>query len=206
MRLYVNGNKVLDDQMWFEGTTDWHCTLGDNSNHDDDFDGYISGFRIWENVKLTDGDVNYIKNKTFDGYNSFSSGHEWLNQHLVVNMYTAQDEVYSTTSNIRIDEFNINRTTNKYHPPEPPRPWNFSATENCWDITLNWDASSYFSGAFDIYRKDDGFDNWQLQCRTKEHYFIDNNTEPNKSYVYSVQALWHNPEDPLSYNNGNYDS
>ncbi len=212
VRLYLNGAKVLDDSFRFDYTNWGHCVLGgDANNHDMDFRGYISGFRIWAGKKLTDSDVGYIWAKTFDGINTFVDNEQGLNQYLKINMYTSSDNIYSLVPDKQMNESGIIRSTSQHHPARPPRIRTLTASRQCTEIDLDWTIGTGATPlpTFYVYRKEDGQSGiGSLECRTNSTYYHDNDPdlEPGVDYVYTVESKWYNSDDPMGFNNGYYDS
>ena len=211
MRLYLNGSKVLDQSFTFYDT-DWgHCVLGGNGTyHEHDFRGDISGFRIWDDKKLTDSEIAYIWDKTFDGENTFASNRRYLNQYLTINMYTSDDNVYSIVPNKQMNEHGIERHNNK-HPARPPRIRSLTASNDYNEITLDWTIGTGATPlpTFYVYRKEQGQSGkGDLLCRTNATSYTD--TDPDLAcdidYVYTVESVWYNEDDPMNMNGGYYDS
>ena len=213
VRLYIDGVKQTEGAFDFDIMTHWHCVIGGhNDNHSDDFRGYISGFRIWTGIKLTDNEVSYIWDKTFNERKSFStkSDHnkEYLYDHLKVNMFTSPNNIYSTIENRSMVEHNIERRTSQKHPARPPRIWDLEATSNCDDIYLDWESGSSYTTYY-VYRKlKDASGEGKLICRTNSTYYRDDSPdlEPGVEYEYKVESVWYNISDPLGFKGGYYDS
>ena len=90
MRLYIDGVKKKEGSFTFNKIPYQHCVLGGHdSNHSEDFRGYISGFRVWTDIKLTDSQVSYIWDKTFNDEETFGN-YSYLYDILNINIFKSK--------------------------------------------------------------------------------------------------------------------
>lgn len=210
LRLYIDGEKVQEKTSFLIENEDipwWHITIGHHSDRSEDFRGYVSGFRIWDNLKMTDAEVAYIWNKTFDGVNSMENSWQYLYNSLVVNMFTSSSDIYSLTDNALMSESGIVRKSDVFHPGLPVKAYNFTSSNNCDEIHLNWTNSGSHATNY-VYRKLEGESGrGTLVCRTNDNYFIDSEPDvaPGQNYTYTLVSVWKNPNNPFFRNNGLYE-
>jgi len=221
VRLYVNGSlKATKTGFDLQSYTDSnksmqkYCYLGEGGNHNESFYGYMSGFRLWNQV-LSDNSRSYVRKKTFHSEGSFHNDYDHLFDNLIVDMrrnYTSSDNynIWSTTSSslgIGMNEHNIPEHYYLYHPGYAPKVYNLTSVRNCDNITLNWDKDNY--GTAYVYRKrtsDPAESNYRRLCRTNSNFYIDETAVAGEVYEYFVDNGWYNDKDPFDYNSGVYDS
>ncbi|MFO8000432.1 MAG: LamG-like jellyroll fold domain-containing protein [Marinilabilia sp.] len=185
-----------------DGNDDWI------SNH---FYGSVSGLRIWKNNEpLNANEINYIYDKTFIGRQSFSPDYEYLFNYGKLNMYTSETNVYSIgMGNALMDEKHIHRHPDDYHAPRPPRPYNLQTTnyEACNKIQLSWEPGTTTTSVY-IYRKPENQSGWKLLCRTNETSYTDDDPElePGIDYIYKIESVWRNDNDPMELGTTYYHS
>ncbi|NPA37997.1 MAG: T9SS type A sorting domain-containing protein [Chlorobi bacterium] len=210
LRMLVNGNFVASVNYDFQGSSHWHCTfMGENIARNWDFRGYASAIRVW-NTNLSDDDIHYVYDKWFTMEEQMIDSERHLFGNLQFNMFTERSsenpsdlpKIHSLVNkgNIYIEEGGIVYSTDVNNPTRPPRPIFIEYTRECSSIRFDWYNSAEFHGVYDVYR--DGV----LRCRTSDMYFVDDEVEAGVTYDYMIQALWYNPNDPLGFNDGYYDS
>lgn len=211
MRIYIDGVYVKGGSFVYNVIPDEYCTLGGHrANHSEDFRGYISGFRLWTDIKLSSTEVDYIWDKTFNKLETFVDDKQYLHDNLMVNMFTDVDNIYSLnyeTSHVGMSEYGIDRTSVE-HPARPPRAFDMVVTEDYDEIKLDWEAGTNYATYY-VYRRKAEDSGWgTLLCRTNSTYYNDDETtlEGGQEYQYSVRAHWYNAEDPLQTYSGYYDS
>lgn len=206
MRLYIDGEHLATESGHHLGSIPWwHISIGDqrDGNHEYDFRGYVSGFRIWDNKKFIASDMAYIYDKTIQGRSSLKPDKQHLYDYLKVNMYSSPTNIYSLVSGSGMAEHGL-EITNQYHPARPPRSHTFTATQNCHSIELNWTNASPHTTNY-LYRKFSGDSGkGMLICRTNDNYYIDEEVSDDyyQEYGYYLETVWYNPNDP--WNAGGY--
>jgi len=193
MRLYIDGVKKKEGSFTFNKIPYWHCVVGGHdSNHTEDFRGYISGFRVWKDKKLTDSDVAFIWDKTFDDAETMGS-HSNLYQYLTINMFTSSTNIYSLIPDKSMAEYGTTISTVEYNPARPINAYNASISTDYTNISLDWESNSSYHTHY-IYRRLDGAD-WELLCRTNDTYYIDDDPllVGGEPYDYKIRTYWYNP-------------
>ena len=206
--LFINGQRIKSKSSFeFNDISNEYCTIGNGSYHDNDFRGEVSGFRIWDNIRLSNEEVDYIWDKTFKGIDTFSEDNKGLSDNLVINMYTAEDNIYSLVPDKSMVEYNITRKTNKFHPARPIKPYNLTATSDYESIRLDWESASDAQTHY-IYRRVKGTSSWgNTICRTNSRYYIDNDSSLEGygvEYEYRIKTYWYNENNPLNLSSGYY--
>ncbi|MDD2635796.1 MAG: T9SS type A sorting domain-containing protein [Bacteroidales bacterium] len=195
LRLYEYGEKVKEGEFIFNKIASEYCVIGGHqSNHGEDFRGYISGFRIWENKKLTDNQVYYIVDKTFNGEETFGS-YSYLNNYLTINMFTDVDNIYSLVPDKSMVEYGITRSVIRNHPARPISAYNHTVTIDWDNIRFDWETNSASQSYF-IYRKGGTVTDWDLLCVTNSTYYIDDDPslEGGVEYDYRIRTYWKNED------------
>ena len=195
MRLYIDGIKVKEGSFEFNKIPSWHCVIGGHdNNHSEDFRGQISGFRVWKDRKLTDSEIDYVWDKTFNDEGTFGD-YSYLYDNLTINMFTGTDNVYSLVDQKSMVEYGVTLQTNRNHPGRPINAYDAEVTTDFDNIRLDW-VSSSLSHTHYIYRRLDGSSTWSLLCRTNSSYYIDDDPilSGGEPYDYKIRTYWKNSE------------
>ena len=208
--LFINGKRIKSKSSFeFNEIDKEYCTIGNGSNHDNDFRGNVSGFRIWDNIKFSNDEVDYIWDRTFNGIETFSDENKNLSDNLVINMFTGENNIYSLVADKSMVEYNIVRKTDRYHPARPIKPYNITATSNYNSISLAWESVSSDQTHY-IYRRKVGTSSWgNAICRTNDRSYVDDDSSLNgygAEYEYRIKTYWYNENDPLNSYGGYYNS
>ena len=208
MRLYINGILYKTGDFIMNHVSSSNCMIGDRHDHSNDFRGDISGFRIWTQRKLSDNEVSYIWDKTFDSEKTFKDSRAYLYSHLKLNMYTASDNIYSLIEGRSMVEYNIDRETSLVHPARPIKPYTFTVTENFDNIHIDWESNCSYHTHY-IYRRQAGQSSWGSPiCITNSTYYTDDDPalQCGVEYEYKIATYWYNSANPLGWGNGYYDT
>ena len=224
VKLYVNGSHKKTqtgfDMLSYSSSSEYYGRqtyfyLGEglggesSSDHNESFYGYMSGFRLW-NETLSSTEISYVRKKSFESEETFSSAYSGLFNKMIVNMrrsYNSPYNIYSTTSDalgIGMNEQDMNTNYNLYHPAYPPKVYNLTSSTTCEHNKLEWEKDNH--GTAYVYRKISGASSYSFLCRTNSNNYTDTDIEPGTTYEYLVDNRWYNDDDPHNDDSGVYDS
>ncbi len=194
LKFYINGTLKLTHEFVFNQISTDYCMFGNCNDHTKDFRGYMSGFRVWAERTLTQNEVSYIWDKTFNGSETFSDTYAYLNNYLTINMFTDDDNIYSLVPNKSMLEHGITRSTNEFHPGRPINSSNLQINADYQEINLTWDRNSDYE-TFVVTR------NGTLLCWTQDNNFTDNdaNLQANTDYTYVIYTYTKNPTEQMGF-------
>lgn len=221
VRVYINGElDGFKSNFRFDDIPTDYFTVGrqsSSSNNNLGFNGHISNYRLWTNKVLSIPEIARVKDRTFQGEETFADQDKPLYEHLAINMYPSgitpstdrfprsgpesfpNPNFIDGRAPVLTEYQGFDVGVSRFSPAHPIKPYALTTDSTCGKIKLYW-SNGWQIPATAVYRKE-AFTSGeaQLLCYTTDTLYIDDDPllEPGVQYEYTLKGVWKNTEGVL---------